>query len=501
MPEYPRDAPVPALCCDRHPRNNEALAFAWADGQVERRTFGDVADASRALARALAAAGVGTGQPVAVVLPQCPLAPVAHLALARLDAIAVPLSPLFGPDGLAPRLAQSNAVLALAHAGRADAVREAAPGLPLWAAEGRFDELPPADLRAREASPPSWARGHGAEAPLCVIFTSGTTAQPKGAVLPRRVIAGRMGGVALAHPGFPAPGDRFWSPADWAWIGGLHDVLLAPWAAGVPVAAYERRGPFDAARAAAFVEQLGVRNAFLPPTALRLWMRSGAPAPGLRTLHTAGEPLPEPVHAWAAKAFAAAPREVYGLTECAFLLVNDEATPGVTGRAVPDVELALRGDGELAVRADAPTMMLGYLAGDALHLPLDGGWLRTGDLAVEAKEGWRVLGRVDDVVKIGGYRVAPREVEAALLRHAAVDEAAVVGVSDEVRGAALRAFVKLAPGAAATDALARELQAWVRDRLASHEVPRSVAFVAELPRTATGKVRRRDLRGPPESPE
>jgi acetyl-CoA synthetase len=363
----------------------------------------------------------------------------------------------------------------------------------VWVAEGRFDEQPPAELRARDAALPAWAQGEGPEAPLCVIFTSGTTAQPKGALLPRRVIAGRMVGMALAHPGFPQEGDRFWSPADWAWIGGLHDALLAPWAAGVPVAAYERRGPFDPARAAAFVRDVGVRNAFLPPTALRLWMRSGAPAPALRTLHTAGEPLLEPVHGWAAKAFAAPPREVYGLTECAFLLVNSEAAPGVTGRAAPGFELALRPDGELAVRADAPTMMLGYLRGAQLHLPLEDGWLRTGDLAALSSQGWRVLGRVDDVIKVAGYRVAPREVEACLLRHPAVEEAAVVGEADEVRGAALRAFVKVAPGSAGTPALAEELRAFIRDRLAAHEVPRSVAFVAELPRTPTGKVLRRDL--------
>jgi acetyl-CoA synthetase len=339
-----------------------------------------------------------------------------------------------------------------------------------------------------------------------MIFTSGTTAQPKGALLPHRVLPGRMPGFRAVHPGL-APGERFWSPADWAWIGGLYDSLFAPWAAGLEVVAYERHGAFDPARAHALLVEHGVQRAFLPPTALRLWMRSGAPAPKLASLHTAGEPLPPPVHAWAAEAFGTPPREVYGLTECAFLLVNEAGEAGWTGRPAPGHALALRDEqgtpcapgepGELCVRRDSPTMMLGYARAGALDLPLDEGWLRTGDLAVRDAQGrYTVLGRLDDVVKVNGYRVAPREVEAQLLRHPAVDECAVVGVEDADRGTVLKAFVRLAPGAPEGD-LARELGAFVRDRLAAHEVPRQFAFVRELPTTTTGKVRRKELRGAP----
>jgi acetyl-CoA synthetase len=499
--EFPLEATAASLCCDRHAAAREALRFAWADGRVETLTFGDVAAASKALAEALKAAGVVEGARIALILPQCPLAGPLHIALARLRAIAVPLSPLFGPDGLAPRLGASGASLAIVHASRAADVREAAPRLPTWIVEGRAEERPPVVLRAAPSAVPAWVSGRGlGERPLCIIFTSGTTAEPKGAVLPERILAGRMAGFLGAHPGFGQEGDRFWSPADWAWIGGLHDALLAPWAAGVGVFAYQRIGGFDPARASALLAAHDVANAFLPPTALRLWMRAGVAAPGLRTLHTAGEPLSPLVHAWAAKAFGAPPREVYGLTECAFLAVNRDAEPGVTGEPAPGIALRLVGPegepGELAVRQGAPTMMLGYLSGDGLRLPLDGeGWLRTGDLArIDPRGRVTVLGRLDDVVKTGGYRVAPREVEEVLLYHPAVEECAVVGVPDEVRGAVLEAHVIAAPGAPPGDGLARELAAFVRTRLAVHEVPHRFHFVTELPKTTSGKVQRRRLR-------
>lgn len=507
--DFPLDAPLHELCCDRQPVDAEALRFAWATGRPQGFSFGTFQTASRRLAEHLAERGVGLGMAVAVVLPQCPLAPAVHLALSRLGAIGVPLSPMFGPDGLAPRLAASGAVLAVAHHARAAAVREAAPSLPLASTEsgalGSLTDIPPAAGAAPAWAAEALAAPRAGDRPMALLFTSGTTAQPKAALLPHRVVPGRMPGVLAAHPGFPQEGDRFWSPADWAWIGGLYDALFAPWAAGVPVFAHERHGGFDPALADRLLRANDVRNAFLPPTALRLWMRSGAPAPPLRTLHTAGEPLPEPVRAWAAQVFGTPPREVYGLTECAYLVVNAEAEPGVTGAAAPGHELAVvREDGspckegeegELAVREGSPTMMLGYAAGGRVRLPLDRGWLRTGDVAVQDESGrLTVLGRLDDVVKVSGYRVAPREVEQELMRHPAVEECAVVGVPDELRGHALRAFVRPATGARPGEALAEELRAFVRDRLAAHEVPRDVRFVAALPTTASGKVRRRELR-------
>lgn len=473
--DYPLDRPLHELACDRHPAGAEALVHAPGTGSVERLSFGQLRVASVELARRLADAGVAEGEPVAVCLPQGPLGATVHLALSRVGAVSVPLSPLLGPDALAPRLA--GARLAFVDEERADAFREAAPGTTLWRADGgRLRQtrgpLPPPVPHVSWSGPPPDAAQVG-ERPLALFFTSGTTAAPKGALLPHRVIPGRMGGFLAAHGG--APG-RFWSPADWAWIGGLHDALFAPLVAGVPVVTSPRRGAFDAAQAAGLVEALGVESAFLPPTALRSWRRSGARVPLLRTLHTAGEPLAAPVRAWAEQAFGARVREVYGMTEAAFLLVDGSPAPGARVGFSPE--------GEVLAGAGTPTLMLGYLAGG---LPLRDGWFHTGDLADAS--GF-VTGRMDDIIKTSGYRVSPGEVESELLRHPAVTECAVVGAPDEVRGQVIVAHV-----VASVPVTEAALQDFVRERLARHMVPRRIVFAAELPKTVSGKVVRRHLVG------
>lgn len=469
--EHPLAAPLHTLACDRHAASAPALTHVRLDGKVEKLRFGEVAVASRALAQKMQEAGVMPGARVVVCLPQGTLAPVAHLAISRAGAVSVPLSPLYGPDALAPRLAAARPALAIVDAQKADAFAEAMPSLTLWRAQGGTLKVTRGPLES--AAPPAWSRDA-----MSLFFTSGTTAAPKGVALPARVVPGRMPGFLRAHA---APG-VFWSPADWSWIGGLHDALFAPWLAGVPVFAYERSGPFDPERAGALLREHGVESAFVPPTALKAWRRSGATPPKLRSLHTAGEALPGPVRAWAQDAFGGSAAEVYGLTECAFLTVDGEATPGI--------RLRQDDEGELLVAEGAPTMMLGYAHGDAIELPLRDGWLATGDVAVQDGERYRVMGRIDDVIKTSGYRVSPGEIEACLLHHPAIAECAVIGEPDEARGQAIVAFVKLAIPVEAAD-----LQAYVRDRLALHLVPRRIVLVDELPTTITGKILRRNLRG------
>lgn len=497
MPEaFPLDRPLHVLACDRQPLDREALVHVWEDGKVDRLTFAEVALASQALAKRLQDAAIGPGVRVAVSLPQSTLAPVAHLAISRAGAVSVPLSPMLGPDALAPRLAASGAALAIVDAPRTDAFREAAPGLPLWRVEGRNLKVARGEV-AHMATP--WPPADDAgESPMSLFFTSGTTATPKGVVLPHRVVPGRMPGFLAAHPDLASPAQgtrRFWSPAEWSWIGGLHDALFAPWLAGCSVFSYQRTGHFDPARAADLLEAFDVRHAFLPPTALKTWRRSGAATPRMRSIHTAGEPLAAPVHEWAQGAFGCPVREVYGLTECAFILVNAAGKEGITGRPSPGATLALR-EGEVCIRRGAPTIMLGYLDGEGWTLPLDAdGWLHAGDVAETTPEGdWRVLGRLDDVIKTSGYRVAPGEVEAELLRHPAVAECAVVGEPDDARGEAIVAYVKVAPGHTHDGLLRDELVAFVRKRLAPYLVPRRLEFVEDLPTTLTGKIRRRALR-------
>ncbi len=496
------EEPLHVLACDRQPQDADALVHRWADGARDRLSFADVGLASRALASRLSEAGVRAGMRVAIALPPSPLVPVAHLACSRVGAVSVPLSPMLGPDALAPRLAMAEPALALVHETRVAAFRQAAPRLALWIAQGR-------NLRTTRGPLPEDALAASAplrERAMSLFFTSGTTAAPKAVVLPHRVIPGRMEGFRRAHPGFA--GGRFWSPAEWSWIGGLHDALFAPWLAGGCVISSERAGHFDPAAAARLLVEERVESAFLPPTALKLWRASGAPTPRLSSLHTAGETLPEPLLGWAREAFGAPPREVYGLTECAFVLVNDEAEPGVTGRAASGAEVAVLAEGsdepakpgetgEVCIRAGAPTMMLGYREAGAIALPVDeGGWLRTGDEARVLEDGrLRVLGRLDDVVKTSGFRVSPGEVEAALHRHPAVAACAVVGEPDPERGQALVAYVVPAPGHVAGPALADALREHAKGHLAAYMAPRAVRFVDELPTTVNGKLQRRRLRG------
>jgi acetyl-CoA synthetase len=464
------DAPLHEIACDRQDAAAPALAHHWADGSVDRLSFGDLALASRALASRLSEAGVRAGARVAIALPQAPLHPVAHLACSRVGAITVPLSPMLGADALTPRLARAAPTLALVDASRAEAFRAADPALPLWIAQGRNLRTTRGTLPAREAAPLS-------PRPLSLFFTSGTTAEPKCVALPRGVVAGRMPGFRRAHP----EASRFWSPAEWSWIGGLHDALFAPWIAGLCVVSAQREGRFDPAAAARLIEAERVDAAFLPPTALKRWRASGLPAPRLASLHAAGEPLQPAARAWAEA--GAAVREVYGLTECAFVLLDGE--PVNSARVELD-------RGEVRVAAGAPTMMLGYVEDGEARLPLDAdGFFRTGDEAREEGGRLRVVGRLDDIIKSSGYRISPGEVEAALLRHPAVAECAVVGVPDEARGHAVKAFVKLADGARAD---AEALRAHVRDHAGAYMTPREVVFVDALPQTVNGKLLRRHLR-------
>lgn len=485
-----RVALLHALCVDRHAPDRVALL-----DEHRAHTFGDVGELSRSLAAHLRhAEGVRAGDRVVIVLPQRLESALLHVACSRIGAISVPLSPLFGPDGLAVRIADAQPRLAFTLTEHAAALAQAAPALPVRLVddalfEARWTSAPPLDA-AEEA------RGDG-EAPLTLVYTSGTTAaRPKGALLPHRVIPGRMPGFRLAHE--PLEEDAvFYSPADWSWIGGLHDSLFAPWHEGVAVAAQERRGRFDAAEAFAFMKERRVTDAFFPPTALKLLARAGFPPPlRLRTLHSAGEPLAAPVAAWARASLAERVTEVYGLTECAFLVgtaTRAYDTPvGSMGRPYPTHRVEIVEEEICAARGD-PTMMLGYWRGPDVEpeLPLDAqGRLHTGDLARESQGSFYFLGRSDDLIKTSGHRVGPAEVEATLLAHPGVAECAVVGVPDEARGQRIKAFVKRAGPVEA-----EELMSFVRTRLAAHAYPREIEFVETLPMTTSGKIRRRALRG------
>ncbi|MDH4177389.1 MAG: AMP-binding protein [Thermoleophilia bacterium] len=471
-----------------------APAILVTDGREITRTvtFGELTEASNRLANALTELGTGVGDRVAVVLSQRVETALAHVAAYKLGAIAVPLSAQFGPDALSVRLHDAEPRVVLGEADALERVRSLGLEAALVDVDRDLDRL------LADASPRLTPAETTPDTPALLVYTSGTTGPPKGALHGHRVLPGHLPGFELSHDFFPQPGDRIWTPADWAWIGGLYDVLIPALAHGTPVVAYRARR-FDPEQALDLMASVGVRNVFMPATALRLMRHAAGTKVDLRTLASGGETVGEETAAWCLERLGVRLNEFYGQTEANLLLGNCAAwpeRPGSMGLPYPghDVQLI---DGELAVRvAGNPVTFLGYWRNpDATAAKVRDGWLFTGDLATADEDGYlRFVGRADDLISSGGYRIGPGEIEDCLIRHPAVVLAAAVGVPDETRGEVVKAFVVPAPGVAVGDQLAAELQRWVRERLASYEVPRSVEFVDDLPLTVTGKIRRGELR-------
>jgi acetyl-CoA synthetase len=417
---------------------------------------------------------------------------VAHVAIYKLGAIAVPLSGAFGADALEVRLRGSEP----------QAVIGARESLESVAALG-FDGVSidvDRDFEAllAAASPDFIAAATTPDTPALLVYTSGTTGSPKGALHGHRVLAGHLPGFELSHDFFPQPGDRIWTPADWAWIGGLYDVVMPRLAHGVPVVAF-RTARFDPEVAFDAIANAGIRNVFMPATALRMMRRSDGVPVALRTIASGGETVGEETAAWCGERFGVQLNEFYGQTEANLLIGNCTAwpkRPGWMGRAYPGHELSLV-DGEIAVKVEGdPVVFLGYWRDEAATAAkVRDGWLHTGDLAEVDDEGnYRSVGRVDDLISSAGHRIGPGEIEECLIRHPSVSIAAVIGAPDTIRGEVVKAFVVTNAGAVRSPELVAELQRLVRTRLAPYEVPREIEFVDELPLTVTGKIRRAELR-------
>jgi acetyl-CoA synthetase len=508
---------IGVACCDRHATGAGRLALVYEapDGTVERFSFDDLKRLSNRCANALRGLGIRAGDRVGVLLPQCPETAIAHLAIYKLGAVAVPLFVQFGPDALEHRLADSGARALITDG---DNLAKVPRGLPDLATilvvdgDGAGHQLFwPALERARDAFTPADTES---DDPALIIYTSGTTGRPKGALHAHRVLLGHLPGVQLPHDFFPQRGDFYWTPADWAWIGGLLDVLLPSLYFGVPVLAH-RAPKFDPEEAFALIGRHGVRNVFLPPTALK--MMRPVPSPrarfgfDLRSVASGGEALGEDILAWSREALGVAVNEFYGQTEANLLVGNCASLfpvrPGSMGRAIPghlvgvvssDGERVPSGEtGIIAVRRPDPVMFLGYWNNpEATTAKFVGDWCLTGDVAIEDPDGYIwYKGREDDLISSGGYRIGPTDIEDCLMKHPLVLMAAAVGVPDKVRGEIVRAFIVPRPGAAPGAALAGEIRAFVGERLAWYQAPREIRFVDELPLTATGKIMRRELRG------
>ena len=502
-------------CCDswaRHQPDRVAL-IDLADGAARAWTYGAMKAASDRLANAFRARGLRRGDRVAVLLPQGAAVPIVHFAAHKLGAVALPLFTLFGAEALAYRLADSDARIVVTDGENLDKVMALRPDLPglaeVYATDAAVGEVRSLWAEIDAASDRLIPEPVLAEDPAVLIYTSGTTGAPKGVLHAHRFLLGHLPSMELTHEGFPRPGDCGWTPADWAWIGGLMDMAMPCLYYGVPLIARRMR-KFDPAEAYALIARHRIRNLFLPPTALKL-MR-GTPVPpdvAVRTVSSGGESLGAEMLAWGREALGAPINELYGQTECNLVISSCagvmEVKPGAMGQALPGHDVAvLRADGteaaadelgEICVRRGSPSMFLKYLnKPDQTAAKFAGDWMRTGDLGRRDAEGYfTYVARDDDVITSAGYRIGPTEIEDCLTGHPDVVMAAVIGVPDPLRTEVVKAFVVLRDGAS-WEGLERALIDRVKIRVSPHVAPRSVVRVDNLPMTTTGKIMRRELR-------
>ena len=506
--------------CDRWAEKEPdrlAIPRARPDGRDVPITYGWLRDTSNRLANALRAHGISRGDRVSILLPQSPEVAAIHIAIYKLGAVALPLAVLFGVDALSYRLENSGAKALITNAWGVERIAEVRNELPALklvlsldgpgdGARGFADELSRASsgFAPVDTSP---------DDPAMMVYTSGTTGQPKGALHGHRVLIGHFPGVETHHDFLPQPGDRLWTPADWAWAGGLLNVLLPGLHYGVPVVA-RRFEKFDPEEAFALMARAQIRNAFIPPTALR--MLRAAPNPkgryaiNMRSIGSGGESLGAETYEWGKSAFGLVINEFYGQTECNIVLAACNAIgvskAGAIGKPVAGHtvgiidndgnELKPGETGQIAVKRPDPVMFLEYWGKpEATRDKFIGDWMTTGDQGVMDDEGYvSFVGRDDDVITSAGFRIGPGEIEDCLIRHPAVALAAAVGKPDALRTEIVKAFIVLKKGFAASDTLASDIQGFVKTRLSAHEYPREVAFIDDMPMTTTGKVIRRLLR-------
>jgi acetyl-CoA synthetase len=547
---------IAQACCQRWAAESAGRGLSARPAQTAIRvhrpgaasmdySYADLQHSADALSLALGALGVRRGDRVAIVLPQCFETAVAYMAVLQMGAVAMPLSILFGPDALEFRLQDSEAVLAIADENAMaslKAVRPHCPALRTLLAAGQAQGQGDMDYSQAMAAHPGVFTPVKtlAEDPAILIYTSGTTGQPKGALLAHRALIGNLPGFVASQNWFGYDGLSntssqavFWSPADWAWTGGLMDALLPTLYFGRPIVAY--KGRFSPELAFELMASHGVTHTFLFPTALKAMMKA-YPHPRqhfklqLKAIMSAGEAVGDAVFAYTRDELGVIVNEMFGQTEINYVVGNCSlfwnAKPGSMGKAYPGHRVAVIDDagrecavgvpGDVAVnRFDIhgqpdPIFFLGYWKNPAAtEAKFTGDWCRTGDMARRDADGYLWYdGRADDVFKAAGYRIGPGEIENCLVKHAAVANAAVVPKPDLERGALVKAYVVLAPDFAAQRALqagagdvaefdralTAALQAHVKGLLAPYEYPKEIEFIEALPMTTTGKVQRRVLR-------
>jgi len=506
--------------CERHARtmpDQVGLIVANIDDTHREYTWGQLSGLSNQMANLLTANGLVRGERFGILLSQSVEAAISHLACWKMGAISIPLFSLFGEEALLFRLKDSGAKMIITEKRQLEkvlAIRDKLPNLEHIILIDGPDEPNAIDLwsHLENASDQFEMLDTAADDPSYIIYTSGTTGNPKGALMGHCSLMGHMAGVEFFHDFFPQPDDLMWTPADWAWIGGLMNCLMGAWFHGVPVLAY-RAPKYDPVQALQLMAKYKVRNTFMPPTALKI-MRGVPDIPSygtnLRTIAVAGEPMGRELLEWGQREFGITFNEFYGQTECNLVVGNCQkimdVVSGSMGKPIPGHIVAVIDDegevmpagqeGQIAVRDGDPVMMLEYWNNpDATQKKFLGDWLLTGDQGILDEDGYLwFLARDDDVITSAGYRIGPGEIEDCLTKHKAVSLAAAIGIPDPVRTEIVKVFITLMSGVDASEELEEDIRSFVKTRLSPHEYPREIEFVEDLPVTSTGKIKRNELR-------
>ncbi len=503
-----------------------ALKNLKYNGELENLSFRFIQKKSNQLANALDNLNLNKNDRVGIILGQCPETLISHMACFKSGKISIPLFNLFGIEALKFRLIDSSASAVICDKYGLEKLMKIKHYLPSLKyiictdKKERDNDILFFDGLLNRSKDEYKNLNTNSEDPALIIYTSGTTGDPKGAILPHRTLLGHIPGVEMPHEFLSSDlsnNDCFWTPADWAWIGGLFDVLLPSLYFGIPVISF-RSSKFDPEFTFDLMEKFEVKNTFLPPTSLKMMksfnLYKSRDKLNLRTVGSGGEALGEELLNWGKEILNVGINEFYGQTECNLTVSNNglimKQKLGSIGRPVPGHKVKLMKDdgtfiskrddeGEIIVQSNSPSIFSGYWNNEIeTQKKIIDGWLHTGDYATVDDEGYFYFkGRKDDLINSSGYRIGPTAIENTILSLQEIEMVAVVGVPDELRGEIVKAVIVPREKSLLKNKnknLKNKIKEHVKQNLAAHEYPRLIEFVEELPLTTTGKIKRNLIR-------
>lgn len=486
---------------------NEGVALVYERKQI---TYQEIKEKSNAIEKFLKEIGVKSGDVVAGMLPQSPELVYSLIGTYKVNAIFLSMSTLFGIDAIVYRLKHSNAKVIFADEDSLKKIKETGIEV-ITVSNGEGANY---NFMSIERETKSEYQGSQLNQPAHLFYTSGTTGQPKGVLLPRSWILGHLPAWQIAFNLAPRKGDVFITPSEWAWIGGLGDLLLPSLYYGTTVVVYSRKGRLNVNDLLATMEENKVTGAFLVPTVIRMIKQHENEVRKrdlkTRAIMSGGEKVDAELISWVKNVINADLNQIYGQTEVNLVICNSplimKIKPDFTGPECPGHRVSVvdeKGNelppnqvGEIAVKIPDPSALIEYYKNEkSTREKIVNGWILTGDMGIMDEEGYiKFVGRKDDIIKSSAYRLSPLEIEDIIAKHPAVNQVAVVGIDDPLRGTIIAAFIVLKEGYEPNQRLEEDIKNFVKQKLAAYAYPRIIRFVKELPTTITGKIRRTELR-------